>query len=334
MRIDKDRKCGCAHKQAVKMMKTDVGKFIKKHYVLLWLVILLSVLTCFYAYGAYTNLNSVKRVVSTQGGSGTAFSSNYLSLTTRSSSSYDMKRITVGQKAETKSFDLNIFNYAQNNPSVYNEYDVTYTLVLTLIDATDGSVITDRDGEASVSGGSFSNGICEITGQTLTGKTKSVLSYAVTVPKSFVNAVNIKAEAIPDEASYSYTNNSKLARIITFSEYIENNTSWTGSFSETTADGYDGFNYIIKGQGVGTVTLTWDPEMLEISKIFLDNNGITPNDGADGKKTFTMQVDSNTGSSRYDIQFYKTEAGGTSGAYADMNAINGYVEFSFAESGT
>lgn len=313
-------------------MKKNLKQIIKKHCIMIWAVAVSVTLICFVSYAAYTNLNSVKRVVSTQGGKGTAFSSNYLSLTTRSSSSYDMKRITIGEKAETKSFNLNICNYVQNNPSVYNEYDITYTLVLTLVDATDGSPITDKDSDASVSGGYFSNGVCEITGQTLTGKTKSVLSYTITVPKSFINAVNIKAEAVPDDASYSYTNNSKLARIITFSEYIENNTSWTGSFSETTADGYDGFNYIIKGQGVGTVTLTWDPEMLEISKIFLDNNGIIPTDDADGKKTFTMQVDSNTGNSRYDIQFYKTEAGGKNSAYADMNAINGYVEFIFAES--
>ena len=44
-------------------------------------------------FAAYTNLGSVKRVVSTQGIKGTPFSSNYLNLTPEGESTYSTKSI-------------------------------------------------------------------------------------------------------------------------------------------------------------------------------------------------------------------------------------------------
>ena len=303
------------------------NKFIGKQWVIS-IVTAAVMLAGFTAYAAYTSLNSVKRVVSTQGGKGTAFSSNYLNLTTKETDVFSMKNISFPESAETVSFEINVCNYVHNTPSEVNENDIDYTLILSLLN-TDGSANTENFNGLTVADKttnySFSNGVCEIENQTLAGKTKSVNTYTITVPKEFINKLNIKAAAEPTSNSYQYTDNNKLGRVFTFSVFNAASTTWTGSFTETTTEDFDGFNYIIKGQGKGKVTLEWDSDNLEISKIFLESNSITPTQTGT-KKTFTLNVDSDS-KNRYDIQFYKTELGN----YTDMETVNNYVKFKFEE---
>ena len=270
---------------------------------------------------AYINRNSVKRVVTTQGGGGTAFSSNYLSLS--SSDAYSIKNISFPESENAMSFEITVCNYVQNDPSKVNDKDIVYTLTLTLLNNNNQEITTEYSGLA-VNGIAYKG---EITGQTLKGKTKSVNEYTVTVPKAFVeDGVRMKAVAVPEEGSKGAVNNSTLGRIFVFSYAIDSAMTWTGSFVETTVEGYDGFNYVIKGQGKGTVTLTWQTSQLEMNKFFLDNytNNVTR---SDGKKTLTLDVDSDI-INRYDIQFYKVEGG----AYGTMEIVKEYVTFDFAKS--
>lgn len=285
----------------------------------------------FAASAAYINLNMVKRVVSTQGFGGTPFSSNYLLLVPKDTTTYSVKNIYCPEGADTAEFEINVCNYVQNDPSKLNENDISYAFILTLQNSEgtintgtfSGLSVTDNNGVSY----SFTNGICRISDRLLTGNRKSVDTYSIIIPKQMVSSVELRAEAEPtDSSSYSAVNGNKLGRIFTFSEYNASSTTWTGSFSETTADGYDAFNYIIKGQGKGTVTLTWDHSQLEINRVFLENNGLAvTSEGSISK--LTIEVDSTAGQNRYDIQFYKTE----NGIYTDMGTINGYVTVNFAE---
>lgn len=310
------------------MSRNKNKNIIAKRWLICWITVVLVLLAGLGVFAAYTNLNSVKRVVSTQGGRGTAFSSNYLNLTAMSSDTYALKNISFTESGDTAAFEINVCNYVHNDPSKVNENDITYSMTLTLVDK-EGAAITGSYSGLTVSDGggtahSFSGGVCVVSGRTLTGGIKCVDTYRITVPREFIDTVNIRAVAEPDSVSYQYTDNSKLGRVFAFTEYNAAATTWTGSFTETTAEGYDGFNYVIKGQGKGTVTLSWDKQELEISNIFLDNNSITVTE-ADGKKTFTLNVDSNT-RNRYEIQFYKTE----SGVYTDMETVKSYVTFVFS----
>lgn len=281
---------------------------------------------------AYINLNTVKRVVSTQGTAGTPFSSNYLLLVPNNTDVYAVKNIYFPSGAESTEFEINVCNYVQNDPTKVNEKEISYTFILTQQNS-DGTVNTTDVSGLSVknTGGttfSFSSGVCTISGDTLAGNAKSVNTYTVTVPKEMVGKIELKAEAVPDSGSLSAVNGNKLGRVFSFSEYIISANSWTGSFYETTSDNYDGFNYIIKGQGKGTLTITWDNNQLEINKVFLVTNSLTDKVTVNGSKsTLTMDVDSTVGNNRYDIQFYKTE----NGSYSDMEIINGYVTVTFTE---
>ena len=286
----------------------------------------------FVAYTAYINLNTVKRVVSTNGSGGTPFSSNYLILVPKDTTVYTVKNIYCPEEAEYADFSINVCNYAQNDPSMVNGHDISYVFTLTQqnsngtvnTDVLSGLKVTDKDGNVY----GFTDGVCRIPDRLLTGGTKSVDTYSIVIPKQMVNSIDLRAEVEPsNSASYSSVNDNKLARVFTFSEHLTISTSWTGSFSETSTDGYDAFNYIIKGQGKGTVTLTWDNSQLEINKLFIENNGLSVTT-VDSTSKLTIDVDSTLGQNRYDIQFYKT----SSGIYTDINTVNGYVIVNFAES--
>lgn len=285
------------------------------------------------AEAAYISRNSVKRVVSTQGSGGTAFSSNYLLLTPRETDSYTIKNIYCPEGADVSEFEINICNYVQNDPSRINEKDITYTLKVTQLN-NDGTPNTSSFSKLKAVNGdgtsySFSDGVCTIGGQFLKGNEKSVNTYIITVPKSFAEGIMLRAEAEPsDSDSYSAANGNKLGRVFTFSEYSAASTSWSGSFYETTTENYDAFNYIIRGQGKGTVKLEWDPEQLEINRFFLENYGLQDKiTVSGGKKVLTLDVDSSEGMNRYDIQFYKTP----NGIYTDIDLLNSYVTAEFTE---
>lgn len=302
----------------------------RKSPVIFIVAVIVALLAGIAVYAAYTNLNSVKRVVSTQGSTGTAFSSNYLNLTARNTDSYALKNMSFSEKADSLTFEIDVCNYVRNDPSKVNENDITYTLKLDLL-SIDGSEIASGEYDSKItidSGAAFSNGKCSIDNQILAGNSRKVNKYILTVPKDFIDKVNVRVIAEPEDSSYTATDNYKLGRIFTFSEYNAAANTWTGYFIETTTDNYDGFNYVIRGQGKGTVTLSWDSSQLEISKVFLDNNSLSPIE-ADGKKSVTMNVDSNT-KSRYDIQFYKTSGGD----YSSIEALNGYVTVGFQSSQT
>ena len=71
-------------------------KDLKKSFIIIWIAAVSIALIALGVSAAYTNVNKVKRVVSTQGGAGTAFSSNYLMLVNGNTNerSFDVKRIT------------------------------------------------------------------------------------------------------------------------------------------------------------------------------------------------------------------------------------------------
>lgn len=291
------------------------------------------VLCCIAVSAAYINQNIVKRVVSTQGTVGTPFSSNYLMLVPRGDTTYAVKSIYCSEGAENVELEINVCNYVQNDPSKISEKDIEYTLTITQLnksgtintDSFSGLKVTDKNGTSF----SFANGVCSIENQTLAGNVKTVNTYKIVVPKSMTESVMLRAVAEPsNDNSYSVANGNKLGRVFAFSEYTVTSTTWTGSFSETTVENYDAFNYVLRGQGKGTVKISWDFSQLEISKVFLDTNNLHGNITTEGgKKVLTMEVDSTVGQNRYDIQFYKT----SSGVYTDMETVGGYVTVDFTE---
>lgn len=283
--------------------------FLKKYKIFLLVAVFAVFSLTLGISAAYTNVNKVKRVISTQGGVQTAFSSNYLTLVDKEFTAYDMKRIIFANTAESRDIEITVSNFPRDNQNIVNQNDIAYSFNVTLIDAN-GQAVSEYKGF------SFSGP----EDKTLHAGRAETHTYILTVPPSFVEEnIKIMIEAVP--AQTSHTDEKKLAKILTFTENSERTSAWIGAFQENTAEGYDGFNYEITGQGAGTLSLTWDPAKLEINKVFLNTYNLTPAETG-GKSTVSWEVGSENG--RYVVQFYKKE--GVS--YSD-NAYKGYAELKF-----
>lgn len=217
--------------------------------------------------GAYTNLNSVKRVVSTGTQSDTMFGSNYLSLVSSVDTDYSIKRISLDDSKEEMSFTVVVSNYVWGDEKRYNPKDISYTVTAQLLSVDGGKLPEDISG-ITINGQAFdNNGTCVLAGQDLPTGGACKNEYKFVLPSTLKNKIKIQmtAEALGD--SVDAVNSKKLAAILSFADYVTTKT-WTGHFLDSTdkAPGeYDAFNYEISGNGAGTVTVTW-PESLQLSK--------------------------------------------------------------------
>lgn len=217
--------------------------------------------------GAYTNLNSVKRVVSTGTQSDTMFGSNYLSLVSSVDTDYSIKRISLDDSKEEMSFTVVVSNYEWGDEKRYNPKDISYTVTAQLLSVDGGSLSEDISG-IKINGNPFDkNGTCVLEGQTLPTGGACKNEYKFVLPSTLKNKIKIQmtAEALGD--SVDAVNSKNLAAILSFADYVTTKT-WTGHFIDSTDKAlgeYDAFNYEISGNGAGTVTVTW-PKSLQLSK--------------------------------------------------------------------
>ena len=143
-------------------------------------------------------------------------------------------------------------------------------------------------------------------GVTLKGRMANSSKYTISILGADIDNLKITATAIPTKLSV--TNNQILAAIILpCTESKVNVFSYQGTFTDASSDtvpaNYDAFNYEVSiSSGKADVTLTWDPEAVEIDQYFLKKigkGGISPKAGS---VTFEMGQDNGTGN--YRIPFY------------------------------
>lgn len=116
-------------------MKANILKGFKNHWITVWLVVALMALGTIIAYGAYTRISIVKRVVSTSPGAGLLFSSNYMrdpyALTEEVA---DPKDYGGENQPAHPVYVVNVCNYAQGDKSVfYSDHTFTFTLKAQLV---------------------------------------------------------------------------------------------------------------------------------------------------------------------------------------------------------
>ena len=174
------------------------------------------------SFAAYTNFQSVKRVVSTGTQSDTMFGSNYLSLISLTDENPPVKRISLAESDNYYTITVIVCNYVWGDETLYNPKNITYE-VKAVLTATDGGEnlpggITD----ITMSGNKFNaDGTCTLTGQ----KLAAILSFA----------------------DYKVTKNWT-------GKFLDS------TINKKPLD-YDAFNYEISGNGEGKVTVTWDDKL-------------------------------------------------------------------------
>lgn len=304
------------------------GNWIKHWGITLLLLLMAVLIASFASMAAYTNFNSVKKVVSTGKPTDTLFSSNYLYLVTDTETNYSTRRITSADAGENSTFVVQIYNYVYGNPSAWNIEDIGYTFVVKVKPRIDGnslpagieSISVQKD-SSNIDKTSESGTIIFTKVSTLTKDSASQDSYTIKVPTTIKDQIKMEITATP--TVLTKTGNKKLAAIISMAT-LETVSNWTGKFLDSkiySPSVYDGYNYEISGNGKGTVTLEWNSAVLQASAWFTDGHAITTKEGNYKSITFDVGVDS-----AYQLQFYRVP-GAT--IPDDWNELENCVKVSF-----
>lgn len=303
-------------------MEFKKGKWIRQSKAAAIFLLAGAMLLAIYgSFAAYTNFNSVKRVVSTGTQSDTMFGSNYLTLMNLSDTSIPVKRISLAESNGTYTFTVQICNYVWGDESLYNPRPISYTMTAELI-SMDGGSLPEGYTKIKMGNTSFSvDGKCNLDSQTLATGDAKTNEYKIEIPTSLKDKIKIKIIAAPENSSEEAVNFQKLAAILSFADY-EVNKNWTGHFidsqTERKPDDYDAFNYEISGNGAGTVTVTWNDRLL-LSKWATNDkqqNG-----------SYTFNVDGSTTAIQF--QFYKNPEKWS--APEDWEALEKLVTVEFKE---
>lgn len=279
-------------------MEFKKGKWIRQSKAAAIFLLAGAMLLAIYgSFAAYTNFNSVKRVVSTGTQSDTMFGSNYLTLMNLSDTSIPVKRISLAGNNDNYTFTVQVCNYVWGDESLYNPRQISYTMTAELI-SMDGGPLPAGCNDIKMGSASFSvDGKCDLPTQTLDTGGANTKEYKIEIPTYLKDKIKIKIIVEPEESSKEAVNFQKLAAILSFADY-EVNKNWTGHFidlqTDRKPDDYDAFNYEISGNGAGTVTVKWNDSLL-LSKWATNDK--------QQNESYTFKVDGSTTAIQF--QFYK-----------------------------
>lgn len=318
-----------------------------KSTLLILLLLVCAALLVTGTYAAYTNVEYIKRVVSTRAGANDPrFSSNYLSQT---SGSIPPQLISVSMNSNI-SVTVTVCNYPQNDTTLISEDNITYTLTAKLV-KRDGTDIgeddeisyTDSEGNPATMTGAKLAACIQINGtaasgcswsfsdQTLTGGTGSRELYKITCDASGVGCLSTVALEL--KATPSSGVNTSLAAQLRFAAATAVDSNWTCKFTDS-LDGdtkkLDAFNVELSGTSQGTGVLSWDTTHVQIGQWSIAELGGSGNPGS-----ITLTLGSPDQPTRYRLQFYRV-GGIPSGETA--SEVQEYVKFTFtpgqSQSGT
>ena len=297
------------------------------------------------ALAAFTSSLHAQRTIAAYDTEGARYSSNYLM---RGDSEDNVRTIFTTNAAVSANSIMTICNYQQGKQTMPNPDPFSYTLTARLVyyDDSDPDKYVPADAAYmsanSLTGYSVSinDGVNTVTlnsshlsdstlGAAMMGGTAKSDPYLISFSPNFAeNDPNLYLEVI---ATPTLGTLPTIRGIFVASLRAEGASNhWTGSFRDDTGtapSGYDGFNYLITGTGIGTVTLSWDTDLLAMSEVsmemLMEITGATST-----SNSVTFPVDSDV-EGRYDLQFYRAPgADFSSETWLSMNS--GAVTFSFA----
>ena len=282
-------------------------KLLKKNWIRAWLIGVIVLSSMFAAYAAYTEVSSVKRVVSTVNMPALLFSSNCMNSPTQyrrlHTSSYEVMVCNYDQKTLTYATEVLPYKiefymeYADGSGT--NKRITDSTTYEGLSDALKAGYIDystlPEDIKTKIAGGAYTvrktsgdEGADETvdaaatvfhftdpvtatktyTSQTLAGNHASTDKYTVTI--------NNEDCTLPEAQLFIHAKATKLDGsnywidgLLFGQETTSDAALWTGSITDTTAEP-DFFNYLITGSGKGTVEILWNPDKIDINKYFLN----------------------------------------------------------------
>ncbi len=335
----------------------NLFKKLKKHWITVWLVAAVLAVSVFVVIASYTGIYSVKRVVSTKASAGVLFSSN--SMQSYSGSVIPSRHITTSQSTGSYTYNLTVCDFAQSDPLTryVSESGLSYDLTAQLCVKINGSFypvndtanVSDAvrndakdkdysiqfvsDGGTNVASDnevkklsqgnevSFPSQVIkpQVTGNSIPNGTNK---YAITFDGYELGdnqqyEYYIKLTAHPTNGDNSLQN---IACYLYLTKMVVTDSAWEGRIQDngSLAD-RDAYNYILEGSGSGTITVRWNSNYIDVSEIFIAQNGLNvvteqPDQNSNVWKHFDLPVSDAVG--RYEIQLYKKNPDGD---YSDVS---------------
>ena len=332
-------------------------RFFKKHWITIWLAVAIIALCGGLVYAKYgAEHNVVKRVIATDSGAGSRFTSNYLA----TGNSNQSIRSVSSTSTDDISYDINIYNYSLNKPTQWYPSDLEYTLSAQIKSFDGSTTLTAAQVESligtdeivvytvsfDVNNEEVLTPLLTVSKDSLTASNSSQVianssgggtynSYRLILPNSMVGKdISVILTATPASKHRDIADSILSSRFGAEVQTIVLSTGWVGSFNDDTEvslASYEGFNYSITGSGNSSGKLSWRSDLLEpnVNEI-LDLFGVDITNAANytdvgNMRTITLSnLSSDDNSGRYDFQLYIKD----SAAKSTIENLNDWTTFS------
>ena len=278
-------------------------KIMKKHWITVWLVVVSLILCTFVTYAIYTEVSTVKRVVTTKSAPKELFSSNC------------MYADLYERRIPAPEFHVNVNNFDLNSPEIPNQSDIQYTLTARLEVKHNGTIKTFSQLQTDLAGDtaayneivaratgykigksqdnntsgliasptmtefSASNGFEVVFGnspdyETLPGGTVSTDRYKIIIPPEDFSDPNpefyVYVQAVPTDTGLTQLIRTRLYGSLN----VVATAAWSGTLAEknTATTDYDFYNYYISGSGSGKLDIMWNSDWFEIDDFFFNSS--------------------------------------------------------------
>ena len=252
----------------------------RKYVLLLLLVLCCAAVAATGTYAAYSTSGYVKRVVAAQSAksnNASRFSSNYLTETSSGN-----RLVSVTNAGTSVIVGITVCNYPQNDATLFNTDPITYTISFKVY-GDDGNEIADSGITLGESG----------SNNTLTGGETSHHLHKLTIPSDMLDEISagyIEVTATPSAPAGLPTLSAKLQIV----QAAAQQTGWAGGI--TSLD--DAINYQIHGTRQQTLTITWNENVVSLSKWSAEMLGQSPT------SPLTISVGGEGKPTSYLLQFY------------------------------
>ncbi|MBR1422263.1 MAG: hypothetical protein IJ571_02310 [Ruminococcus sp.] len=336
---------------------------LKKNWIMVWFITAAFSLSIITAYAIYTRITIAKRVVSTEAGANSLFSSDFMNVGR-------MKTIEpFTDSTQDATVSVHVFNYAYPKEAVYRSEETLYDLKATL------GTLNDQDEFSAINDSTKIAALSDLTYTIKYDKTGEFFKFGTEdkITHTFKNcsisgdrAFGDLFELVFDKNELGNTANNycmlieadpynvdlpKLTGVVKVRFSKQATTGWKGELEElSSSKDYDGFNYYLDGNGKGKLTFSWNTNYVTINKDFLNNpentfyeksteiqdgkevvnytkiSGITEASlkDADGIATLTIGVDSSK-RNRYEIQFFKVDPSNEEAHYDDPDVVEEFL---------
>ena len=304
-------------------MKKRIINFIKRRWLLVWIMVALIGTMCFVGYAEYQTENSyMKRVVVASSDQGMMFSSNYLV-----EGGYNTYQAKYDRKNDDESYDVNVFlwNYSLKNTSICYPDAIEYTVELRITDnkgnaITDSSIFADIDTESPENSVYRSIAVKRQNGsEIVTYNYKSDLSSVYTFNDTIaagngaakqtqyiltfnnwdlIENKNICIQMIAKPNVTKHKELRNIGAVIGMKEAVdEESNDWQASISEiqNNRTDVDGYNLVLSGSGKAKIEIKWDTSKIDINKYFRETDTIYSFYTGDINERVIDPVDDETG---------------------------------------